>query len=162
AVARLSGDYRAREEGEKAKVPAENPKDEKAQAVAAAAQQIADKAADKALAAGQKAKKKDTPAAVAPPCEQPVQPLLKTAAVATPKDLAEQLVSAMYAHPQPDDVLEALLTAYRVHKDVSKVGKRACDAGLITLTRKQGPSPVSIATAGIPSPSENRVVAGAA
>ncbi len=157
AVAKIIADYRARDAAEKAKIAAENPKDEKAQAVAATAQVIADKAADKALAAEQKAKgKKDTPAAVAPPCEQPVQPLLKTAAVATPKDLAEQLVSAMYAHPQPDDVLEALLlTAFRRHKDVSKVGKRTCDAGLLTLTRKQGPSPVEVAAVSVPVPCEN-------
>jgi len=156
AVAKIIADYRARDAAEKAKIAAENPKDEKAQAVAATAQVIADKAADKAMAAEQKAKgKKDTPAAVAPPCEQPVQPLLKTAAVATPKDLAEQLVSAMYAHPQPDDVLEALLTAFRRHKDVSKVGKRTCDAGLVTLTRKQGPSPVEVAAVSVPVPSEN-------
>jgi hypothetical protein len=152
AVAKIIADYRARDAAEKARIAADNPQDQKAQAVAASAQAVADKAADKALAAEQKAKgKKDSPAAVAPPCEQPVQPLLKTAAVATPKDLAEQLVAAMYAHPQPDDVLEALLTAYRRHKDVSKVGKRTCDAGILSLTRKQGPSPLEVAAVSIPS-----------
>jgi len=156
AVTKIIADYRAKDAAEKAKVAAANPQDQRAQAVAATAQVIADKAADKALAAGQKVNaKKNTPAAVAPPREQPVQPLLKTAAVATPKDLAEQLVAAMYAHPQPDDVLESLLTAYRQHKDVSKVGKRTCDAGLLTLTRKQAPVPA----ASVPVPSEIPVVA---
>ena len=153
AVAKIIADYRARDAAEKARIAAANPQDQQAQAVAATAQVVADKAADKSMAAEQKAK--DTPAAVAPPCEQPVQPLLKTAAVATPKDLAEQLVAAMYAHPQPDDVLEALLTAFRRQKDVSKVGKRTCDAGLLTLTRKQGPSPVEVAAVSVPVPCEN-------
>ena len=157
AVAKVIAVYRARDAAEKDRIALANLQDQQAQVAAAMARVAADKAADKAMAAEQKAKgkAKDTPAAVAPPCEQPVQPLLKTAAVATPKDLAEQLVDAMYAHPQPDDVLEALLTAFRRHKDVSKVGKRTCDAGLLTLTRKQGPSPVEVAAVSVPVPSEN-------
>jgi hypothetical protein len=104
---------------------------------ASKAVRAADKAADsqtravaREVAAIEKSARKANPT----PPEGRLPNLLESAKRGTVKDTAEMIASIIAEHSQPDDVLCEVFRMLKSRADISRVGKRACDAGLIILS----------------------------
>ena len=135
-----------RAEGERARAEAEARKAkaeaERREAGKARAEARADRKAGRGTREGARAGAEG-------PCR--AENLLAQSRHATVKDCAAFAADVLNGHPQPDDVLEALLGLLAGSAQLSAKGKRACKAALVSLSRKEGPSPAEVAAALAPA-----------
>lgn len=137
-------------EAEQARFAAEQAAREKAKAEQAAkeAEQARQRAEAKRQAKEERKANRGNPPAQnpAPEARQGAN-LLAVAKAANPKDVAEMAVELVTGGDAPDDVFAELLRQLDNHKELSRASHRAIKAALVSLNRKDGPSPAEVAVA---------------
>jgi hypothetical protein len=105
----------------------------------------------KAEQKAEKAKAAEQPATSAPAQQPPggaqtrgeavTGNLLRSSKAGAAKDVGDMAAEFLLECEQPDDALEAMLTALVKSGDLSGKAKRACEAALLILSRKDAPKP---------------------